>query len=212
MPGAEHRFTVEGSRLVYDGAIVALRVDEVAMPGGGTAHREVVEHHSAVVIAAVDDDDAITLIRQYRHPLGRRIWELPAGLMDVAGEAALDGARRELVEEAGLRARRWSVLADLAASPGFTDELLRVYLAEGLERVQRPPAEDEEADLEIRSVPLPEAVAMVFAGEIVNASAVAGVLAAAAVRSGSARPRPADAPLPMTATAFADRVRERGER
>lgn len=208
-----HEFAVTGSELVYDGAVVALRVDEVAMPGGGAARREVVEHHAAVVIAAVDEDDRIVLIRQYRHPLGARIWELPAGLMDVAGEPAVEGARRELVEEAGLEASHWSVLADLAASPGFTDETLRVYLAEGLRRVDRPQAHDEEADLEVSAVPLAEAVAMVFAGEIVNAAAVAGILAVSAARSGAGRPRPVDSPLPsVTSTAFESRVRGRDGR
>ncbi len=210
--GGRHEFTVTGSELVYDGAIVALRVDEVAMPGGGSARREVVEHHAAVVVAALDDDDRIVLIRQYRHPLGARIWELPAGLMDVAGESAVAGAQRELVEEAGLEASRWSVLADLAASPGFTDETLRVYLAEGLRRVERPEAHDEEADLEVRTVPLAEAVSMVFAGEIVNAAAVAGVLAVSAVRTGAGRPRPVDSPPPVASTAFGARVRGRGGR
>ncbi|GAA4813101.1 NUDIX domain-containing protein [Tomitella cavernea] len=207
-----HEFAVAGSATVYDGAIVALRVDEVEMPGGGTARREVVEHHAAVVIAAVDDDDRITLIRQYRHPLGRRIWELPAGLMDVAGEAALTGAQRELHEEAGLTASRWSVLVDLAASPGFTDETLRVYLAEGITDVGRPEAHDEEADLQVRSVPLGEAVAMVFAGEIVNAAAVAGILAVSAVRAGHGQSRTPESPPPVAAEAFAARARSRGGR
>ncbi|QDQ97308.1 NUDIX domain-containing protein [Tomitella fengzijianii] len=207
-----HEFSVEGSETVYDGAIVALRVDEVAMPGGTTARREVVEHHAAVVIAAVDEDDRITLIRQYRHPLGRRIWELPAGLMDVTGEAALAGAQRELHEEAGLRAARWSVLVDLAASPGFTDETLRVYLAEGLTDAGRPEAQDEEADLEVRAVALSEAVAMVFTGEIVNAAAVAGILAVSAVRAGHGRTRKVDSPPLVTAEAFAARAESRGGR
>lgn len=206
-----HGFDTVGTRLVYDGAIVALRVDEVAMPGGRTASREVVEHHGAVVIAAVDDD-RITLIRQYRHPLGRRIWELPAGLMDVEGEDPVAAARRELYEETGLTARTWSVLVDVAASPGFTDEALRVYLAEGIEAGARPQSQDEEADLTVASVSLAEATAMVFAGEIVNAAAVAGILAVSAVRSGAAAARPHDAPLPVESAAFAQRVRAREER
>lgn len=210
--GGGHEFTVTGSELVYDGAIVALRVDDVAMPGGATARREVVEHRAAAVIAAVDEHDRIVLIRQYRHPLGARIWELPAGLMDVEGETAVAGAQRELVEEAGLEAARWSVLADLAASPGFTDETLRVYLAEGLTRVDRPEAHDEEADLDVRTVPLADAVSMVFAGEIVNAAAVAGILAVSAARSGAGRPRPVGSPPSVRSTAFDARVRGRSDR
>lgn len=202
-----HDFVVTESQTRYSGAIVALRVDTVAMPGGSTAKREVVEHHGAVVILAVDDQDRVIMIRQYRHPLAMRIWELPAGLLDVDGEDPVIGAGRELAEEVGLAARNWSVLVDIAASPGFTDETLRVYLAEELSEVERPVLQDEEADLEIRPVPLGEAVAMALRGEIINAAAVAGILALAAVRAGTTAPRPVTAPMAFTSQAFADRRR-----
>lgn len=188
LPG-EHEFDTIASRDVYTGAIVALRVDRVAMPGGREADREVVEHHGAVAVVVLDESDRLVLIRQYRHPLGRRLWELPAGLLDEPGEDPLDAARRELHEETGLAADRWSVLVDIALSPGFTDESVRVYLATGLREVERPDAHDEEADLEIERVPVDEAVAMTLRGEIVNATAVSGILALAAsrVRGGDLR-------------------------
>jgi len=204
-PG-EHDFRVVSSTDVHIGRVVGLRIDEVAMPGGATAKREVVEHLGAVAIAAVDDDGAITLIHQYRHPLGRRIWELPAGLLDHAGEDPVETARRELVEEAGLAAGRWDTLVDVAASPGFTDEVVRVFLARDLTPVDREVLGDEEADLVVHRVPLAEAVRMVLAGEIVNGATVGGVLAAHAVLRDGAPARPADAPWRDRPTTFADRI------
>lgn len=203
-PG-QHNFTVESTSDVYKGRILALRSDQVAMPGGGTATREVVEHDGAVAIVALDDDDQVMLIHQYRHPLGRRIWELPAGLIDHLGEDPLETAKRELVEEAGLAAEHWSVLVDVAVSPGFTDEAVRVFLATGLSTVEREVLGDEEADLVARMVPLTEAVRMALAGEIVNGAAVGGILAAQVVRSGGGAPRPADAPWEDQPTRFPSR-------
>ncbi|MCI2422822.1 NUDIX hydrolase [Saccharopolyspora sp. K220] len=190
----EHEFTTLASADVYVGKILALRADEVGMPGGGQARREVVEHLGAVAVVALDEHEEVVLIHQYRYPIGRRLWELPAGLLDVAGEDPVRTAQRELAEEAGIAARDWSVLVDVATSPGFTDESVRVFLGTGLSDVDRPAAVgDEEADLVIRRFPLAEAVRMALAGEIVNGPAVAGLLAAQAIRDGRARPRPADA-------------------
>lgn len=205
-PGA-HEFAVQASSTAYVGAVMALRVDEVAMPGGGTGTREVVEHHGAVAVLALDDADRVVLIHQYRHPVGRRLWELPAGLLDVAGEEPLAAAQRELAEEVGLAAARWSVLVDLVASPGFTDEAVRVYLADGLSSVDRPGAEHEEADLVVHRVPFDEAVGRVLSGEVVNVSAVAGVLALAAVRAGKDNPRPVGTPWIDRPYAFSERRR-----
>lgn len=203
-PGS-HEFAVLSTEDVYTGRIIALRVDDVAMPGGGRAKREVVEHHGAVAIVALDDDDNVTLIHQYRHPLGRRIWELPAGLIDHLGEDPLSSARRELVEEVGLAAEHWSVLVDVAASPGFTDEVVRVFLATGLSVVDRELLGDEEADLVARKVPLVEAVGWALAGEIVNGAAVAGILAAQMVRLSGASTRAPDAPWEDLPTRFSTR-------
>lgn len=192
-PG-RHRFEVLSTEDVYVGRIIALRVDEVAMPGDGRAGREIVEHLGAVAILALDEDDHVTLIHQYRHALGRRIWELPAGLIDLPEEDPVETARRELVEEVGLAAADWSVLVDVAASPGFTDEVVRVYLATDLTMVDRVMEGDEEADLVARRFPLDEAIRMALAGEIVNGAAVGGLLAVHALRTLPAPARPADAP------------------
>jgi 8-oxo-dGDP phosphatase len=179
---AEHDFETVDSETIYIGNIFALRADEVRMPGGNTARREVVEHYGAVAILALDDDDNIVMVFQYRHPVGRRLWELPAGLLDLGGEPPHLTAARELKEEAGLEAQNWRVLVDLVSTPGFSDEGVRVYLATGLSDVGRPDAHDEEADLVVRWFPLDEAVRMVFSGEIVNTIAVSGILAAHAAR------------------------------
>lgn len=186
----QHEFTTVSSTDIHVGRIFALRVDEVRMPGGGTSRREVVEHPGAVAVVALDDADRVALIHQYRYPLGRRLWELPAGLLDVPGEDPLCTAQRELAEEAGFAAEQWSVLVDVASSPGFTDEAVRVFVARDLSDVGRPGAVgDEEADLVLERLPLDAAVNMVFTGEIVNALTVSGLLAAQAVGEGRAQPR-----------------------
>jgi ADP-ribose pyrophosphatase len=201
-----HAFEVVSTKDVHIGRVVGLRLDEVTMPGGGTAMREVVEHLGAVAVVALDEEDRVVLIHQYRHPVGRRLWELPAGLLDVSGENAVDTAARELEEEVDLAAAEWSTLVDVAASPGFTDEVVRVFLARGLTTAGRTePEGDEEADIVVSRIPLAEAVGKVFTGEIINASTVAGLLAAQAVLNGTATPRPADVPWDTAPTAFASR-------
>ncbi|MDI9901154.1 NUDIX hydrolase [Rhodococcus sp. IEGM 1409] len=203
-PG-RHEFDTLGSKTVYTGAIIALRVDTVAMPGGQRADREVVEHHGAVAVVALDEHDNLVLIHQYRHPLGHRLWEIPAGLLDAPGESPVEAAARELGEETGLGADRWSVLVDVALSPGFTDEAVRVFLAEGLHEVERDDPEHEEADLEISRVPLADAVDMALRGDVVNATAVSGILAIATARATGKPLRPADAPWPDRPRAFGER-------
>ncbi|MUL79082.1 NUDIX hydrolase [Mycolicibacterium sp. CBMA 226] len=193
---AEHDFATLSSETVYVGKIFALRADEVAMPGGGSARREVVEHYGAVAIVALDEDDNLVLVYQYRHPIGRRLWELPAGLLDMGDEPPHRTAARELEEETGLAAEHWQPLIDVDSTPGFSDESVRIFLATGLTEIGRPHAHDEEADLVVKRVPLADAVQMVFDGEIVNALAVAGILATAQLKEAH-RPvdlRPLDAP------------------
>ncbi|RDH76568.1 NUDIX hydrolase [Mycolicibacterium moriokaense] len=202
---AEHDFATVDSETLYVGKIFALRADEVQMPGGNTARREVVEHFGAVAVLAIDDDGNIAMVYQYRHPIGRRLWELPAGLLDMGGEPPQTTAARELTEEAGLAARGWRVLVDLVSAPGFSDESVRVYLATDLSEVGRPDAHDEEADLELRWFPLDEAVRMAMSGDIVNTIAVSGILAAHAVRDDFESLRPVDAAWIDRSTAFARR-------
>jgi ADP-ribose pyrophosphatase len=215
-----HEFAVSGSDTLHVGRVLALRLDQVVMPGGRTVGREVVEHPGAVAVLPLHDDASVVMIDQYRHPVGRRLRELPAGLLDAPGEDLVRTARRELVEEVGYTARDWSVLVDVVVSPGFSDEAVRVFLARGLTEVGRPAAgDDEEADLDVVRLPLAEAVRQVLAGEIVNAATVAGLLAAHVVlarpeldvpgRDVPAPPRPVEAPWPDRPTRFADRLADR---
>ncbi|WP_116451876.1 NUDIX domain-containing protein [Blastococcus litoris] len=193
---APHEFRLLASETVYDGRVLSLRLDTVAMPGGGDSVREVVAHPGAVAVVALDDGDGVVLVRQFRHPVGRHLWELPAGLRDADGEPPLETAKRELAEEVQLAAGRWSLLTTTYSSPGFCDEQVLVYLAEELSDVPRPDGfvvEHEEADMTVERVPLADAVQRVFDGDIRNASAVVGLLAAAQVRSAAPRLRAADA-------------------
>lgn len=201
---ADRDFVTRNSETVYAGKILALRVDDVEMPDGKVARREVVEHFGAVAVVALDEQDRVAMVYQYRHPVGRRLWELPAGLLDVGGEEPVLTAARELHEEAGLAAENWSALVDIVSAPGFSDECVRVYLATGITEIERPEAEHEEADLTLDWVPLSEAVRQVLAGEIVNSLAVAGILAAHAVPDRSEL-RSADSPWTDRPTAFAAR-------
>ncbi|WP_025734917.1 NUDIX domain-containing protein [Mycobacterium genavense] len=202
---AEHVFETASSETLYTGKIFVLRCDQVRMPGDNTAAREVLEHYGAVAIVAMRDDHSIAMVYQYRHTFGRRLWELPAGLLDLAGEPAHLTAARELEEEVGLRADTWQVLVDLDTAPGYSDESVRVFLATGLTEIGRPEAHDEEADLTMRWIPIDEAVRLVFSGDVVNSIAVSGILAAHAVTTGLARPRPVDTRWEDKPTAFAAR-------
>jgi ADP-ribose pyrophosphatase len=201
---ADHEFETVNSETIYVGKIFALRTDDVRMPHGNIAKREVIEHYGAVAVLALDAADNVVMVYQYRHPVGRRLWELPAGLLDLGGEPPHLSAARELREEAGLEATDWRVLVDLVTAPGFSDECVRVYLATGITDVGRPAAHDEEADLQVKWFPLEQARRMVLDGEIVNSIAIAGILAAHDVEDPAAL-RPVDAPWPDRSKAFAAR-------
>ena len=141
--GADFYPEVLTSRVVYKGKVVTLRVDEITTSRGQVATREVVEHPGAVVVIALDDEERVYLVRQYRHPLGRYLLELPAGGLEP-GEEPLAGAQRELREEVGLLADRWTALGSFFSSPGFANELLHVFLAQGLVAGESDPDDDED--------------------------------------------------------------------
>jgi 8-oxo-dGTP pyrophosphatase MutT (NUDIX family) len=195
-PAAPGQYELLGTETLYEGRVITLVKDTVAMPEGGDSVREVVRHPGAVAIVALDDDGRVVLLRQYRHPVDGYLWELPAGLRDAEGEPPLETAKRELAEEVELAAERWSLLTTSFSSPGFCDELVLVYLAEGLSDADRPEGftvEHEELDLQVERVPLADAVQRIFDGGIRNGSTVIGLLAAAQARSGGPRLRPVDA-------------------
>jgi 8-oxo-dGDP phosphatase len=195
---SEPHYPVVASTPIYHGRILSVRKDDVRMSDGVVAVREVVEHPGAVAVVALHDDGQVVLVHQYRHPVGMFLYELPAGLLDVPGEAPLKAARRELFEETGLVAADWSVLLDIYTSPGMTDELIRIYLARGIsESVDRFQPEAEEITMTVVRLPLADALGRVQSGRITNAAAVAGICAAALARDAEWRPlRPADVPWP----------------
>jgi 8-oxo-dGTP pyrophosphatase MutT (NUDIX family) len=164
----------------FHGAVFDLVTDEVVMPDGSTAARDYIRHGGAVAVVAIDSDERVALVRQYRHAVREVLWELPAGLLDVPGEDPAVAAARELAEEAGLVAARWEPLVAVYTSPGLSNEIIRIFLAEELSPVGAEFAytrEFEEAQLTTHVVPLTEAVAMVDRGEITNGPSALGLLA-----------------------------------
>lgn len=183
----------------FEGHVIRVVTDTVKMPRDEVADRDYVVHPGSVAVLALDDRDRVLMIRQYRHPTRQLMWELPAGIRDVEGEPLVEGAARELAEEAGYRAGAWWTLVDLRSSPGMSDERIRVFLARDLTKI--PEEENgfvhrhEEIDMPVEWVPLPDAVEKALMGMIHNSPAVAGILAAyAASVEGFATLRPADAP------------------
>jgi len=186
---------------VYGGRIWDVVSEGFTLPGHeGVVTRDFIEHPGAVGVVVLDSVGRVLLQRQRRQPVRRELWEVPAGLLDVEGEPALTGAKRELWEEADLTARTWNVLTDLYLSPGSSSEAIRVYLARDVEEVPaalRHERTEEEAGMPVAWLPLEEAVSAVLSGRIGNPTTVVGILALAAnVSSGFSQLRPADAPWP----------------
>jgi 8-oxo-dGTP pyrophosphatase MutT (NUDIX family) len=183
MTGNAPSYEVLSSRSPYKGVKVAVRVDTLAMPDESTAEREVVVVDDAVAVVALDDEQRVCLLGQYRHPFGARVLELPAGKLDVAGEPALQAAKRELEEEAELRSEAWTELTCFLNSAGWTTERTHVFLAErvfaGTDPTSGFVATGEEADLEVSMVPLGDCLRMIDAREIADAKTIVGVLMAA---------------------------------
>ena len=169
---------VHSSKVSYQGKVFSVTTDEVTEPGGVTGTRDVIRHNGSVVVFAVDrsgnpDDPTILLERQYRHAAGQFLLELPAGRIEP-GEAPLAAAKRELIEETGFRAGKWSKLVQYYASPGFLSEYFNVFLAENLSVGEAQPEEDEK--IELVQVPLSELRAMILSGKIVDGKTILSTL------------------------------------
>ena len=150
-----------------------VRRDEVLEPGGLRATREVITHPGSVVVLPVLDDGRVVLVRQYRHATRQYLWELVAGRMDP-GETPKRAAARELLEETGYRAKRYSVFLDVFPTPGFLEERMFILLAEGLTAGEAQPEEDEK--IEVRAYSLKELKEMIHRGKLRDAKSVAGIL------------------------------------
>ncbi len=163
----------------FEGRILNLRVDTVRLPNENTATREVIEHNGGVCIAALTDKRELLFVRQYRHPYGKVLLELPAGKLDSKEEDRLSAAIRELREETGAVAQDVQFLGELYPAPGYCDEILTLYLATGLSFGDTDPDEDE--FLQIERIELDKAVRMVLDGEIPDGKTQALVLKVAAL-------------------------------
>lgn len=173
---------ITSSEVLLDGKIQSF-ARETFLYNGAEITRDFILHPGAVAVVALDDEDRVATIRQYRHPIRSRDWEIPAGLLDVAGEDMLDAAKRELAEEVDLAATDWSLLTHFAMSPGGSNEFARIYLARGLSATETFAREEEEADIEFEWVPLDDLVAAIAAGDVHNSILIVGVLAAFAARA-----------------------------
>ena len=173
-----HSAPVSASEAVFDGAVWDVRRDRFELDGS-TIVREYQDHPGAVAVLAEDGDGRILLIKQYRHPIGYRDWELPAGLLDVDGEQPEAAARRELAEEADLEARDWALLCEFFSSPGGSSERITVYRASDLTATgRRFDRTAEEAGIELRWVARDEVVEAILDGRLRNAILVIAVLQA----------------------------------
>lgn len=166
-----------GSRLVFDGQILHLYHDDVALPNGQPAKREVIRHIGAVCVIPVTDDGMAVMERQYRYPIDRVILEIPAGKLDSRDEDPELAARRELEEETGYTAKEWIPLGLFYPACAYSDEAIRMYLAKGLTKGDRHLDADEFLDVEL--IPLKNLAQQVLAGEIPDAKTQIAVLKAA---------------------------------
>lgn len=197
---------VLATHVPFKGAIFDVRRDTVDLGAGGVVVRDYIEHPGAVVVVAlkeIESIDHVLLIRQYRHPAGAQLWELPAGLLDVADEDPRDAAARELHEETDLTGDRWDVLIDYVASPGAFPEPVRIFLARDLAEVpghEQHARSGEELTLLPMWFSLDDAHDAALAGQVRNSAALIGILSAHAARArGWATLRPDDSPWPERA-------------
>ena len=156
------------SETLYEGNIISLRIEEVELPDGKKAKRELIKHSGAVAIIPITKDGKIVFVRQYRKALDRVLVEIPAGRIEV-GEAPEVTAERELEEETGYGANKFSYIQSFATSPGFADEIIHLYLAEDLYKIENPADGDEDEFIELLELTIEEAEKMVGSGEIFDA-------------------------------------------
>lgn len=172
---------VLSSELAYEGAVWNVRSDTVRY-GDGEMTRQYVDHPGAAAVVAIDDERRVVLIQQYRHPIMQRDWEIPAGLLDVAGEPPLETAKRELSEEVDLAAEHWQHLVSMRTTPGGSNEVVHIFLARGLSAVENDfEREHEESDMLVERIELSEVVDAVLDGRVRNGILAVGALAAAEV-------------------------------
>ena len=193
------RWLVESSQISWDsGRVIATRTEQVLSPEGEVLTRDFIRHPGAVAVVCLDEDDRMLVLDQYRHPVGHRLIEPPAGLLDVDDEDPAVAAARELFEEGHVRAASWWLLTEYTTSPGMADEAVRIFLARDVTVVagaDRYVAHGEEASMTVAWIPLDDLVVGILAGRLHNPNMVVGALAAWAARERGWRDlRPASAP------------------
>ncbi|MBO8170606.1 MAG: NUDIX hydrolase [Bacillaceae bacterium] len=160
------------SEVIYDGKIIRVQVDDVELPSGKTAKREIVRHSGAVAVMPITDDNRLVMVRQFRKPLDRELLEIPAGKLEP-DEDPLDCARRELKEETGFTADSLHHIASFYTSPGFADEIIHMYRTEGLSAGEAQPDDDE--FVEMVTLTLEEAFSRIESGDIRDAKTIMAV-------------------------------------
>jgi len=174
--------TLLASEEIFSGRLLKVKRDRVRLPNGAEATREIIDHPGAVVVIELLDSGKLLIERQYRHPLGQVLLELPAGKIDH-GEPILDTARRELREETGYKAKNWRHLGTMHPCVGYSNEKIEIFLARGLSFVGH--ARDHEEFLEVSEVSLADALAAVRDGEITDGKTIACLLWADKIFSGA---------------------------
>jgi 8-oxo-dGTP pyrophosphatase MutT (NUDIX family) len=169
---------VEKLRTIYTGRVITVNVETVRLPNGHRAELEIVHHPGGAAVVAIDDGQRVCLLRQYRHAIGGWIWELPAGKLEPS-EPALDTARRELIEEAGVEAAEWISLGDYVTSPGVFTETVNLFMARGLRAVTM--AHEAGELIEVHWVPFSEACRRALSGELSDGKTALGLLRAQAM-------------------------------
>lgn len=169
---------VNDKRLIYSGRVFDLYSENISTDSGVSFDLELIHHPGAAAIVPLREDGSVLLLVQYRHAVGRRIWEIPAGTLD-GDETPEACARRELVEETGFDADRWKKLGEITPLPGYSDERIHLFLADHLKPAQQDLDEDE--ILEVHPRPLTEAIEMIYSGQIQDAKSICGLLFAARV-------------------------------
>lgn len=163
------------SKIIFQGKVLTLKCDTVALPNGAEATREIVEHPGAVAVVPFTDDGRIVFVKQYRYPVGRIMLEIPAGKLDK-GENPDDGAKRELAEETGYIAGKLTKITSVFTTPGFTNEIIHIYIAEKLTFAEMHPDEDEFLNVELYNKS--QVKQMIADGRICDAKSMVGLLLA----------------------------------
>ena len=193
----EPPFRIVDTRRPFEGKVVRVRVDRIADDDGQTGDREVVEHNGAVAALVIDDAGLVVLVEQWRHAVGARVLEIAAGKYDVHGEAVEDALRRELAEELGVEGGTLTFMASFYTTPGWSDEVLDLYLAEGATPIQggAPETDWEERGMVVVRLPFEEAVRRA-AGPPGDAKTLVALGLYGLMRAGSWAPDQADRPPP----------------